>query len=167
VQRIRRGSLIIDDGAPGNHGLMPHALQNLFIYEQVGFARAQKFFSELTGWTYERMFDSNNSFTPIPSTRDITRKHYWTGIIRSGNRNESSKLGSLAAEEGKYPDFLRKNGLDFVDLREIEKNMVNDGAIVKARYQGNVFEFHIDRDGVPDTAAQEFVNQLKLQKNAG
>ncbi|WP_413576468.1 Fic family protein [Bdellovibrio sp. HCB290] len=163
VQRIRRGSLIIDDGAPGNHGLMPHALQNLFIYEQVGFERAQKFFSELTGWTYERIFDSNNAFTPIPSTRDITRKHYWTGIIKSGNRAESSKLGSLKAEEGKYPDFIRKNGLELVEVREIEKSMVNDGSIVKARYQGQTFEFQIDRDGVPVSGVQEMVDQIKNQ----
>ncbi|MEK2689493.1 Fic family protein [Bdellovibrio sp. GT3] len=163
VQRIRRGSLIIDDGAPGNHGLMPHALQNLFIYEQVGLEKGQKFFSELTGWTYERMFDSNNAFTPIPSTRDITRKHYWTGIIKSGNRAESSKLGSLKAEEGKYPDFIRKNGLELVEVREIEKSMVNDGSIVKARYQGQTFEFQIDRDGVPVSGAQEMVDQIKQQ----
>ena len=163
IQRIRRGSLVIDEGAPGNHGLMPHALQNLFIYEQIGTARAKKFFSELAGWTYERMFDANADFTPIPATRDITRRHYWTGIILSGNRSESSKLGSLAAEDGKYPDFIRKNNLDLVEVLEKEKNLVNVGATIKARFKSKIFEFEIDRDGVPLNGSQNVVDQIKSE----
>jgi len=161
IQRIRRGSLVIDDGAPGNHGLMPHALQNLFIYEQIGNARAKQFFSELTGWTYERMFDANADFTPIQATRDITRRHYWTGVILSGNRSDSSKIGSLEFENGKYPDFIRKNGLDLVDVLEKEKGLVNDGATIKVRYKGKGFQFEVDRDGVPAGNAQSIVDQTK------
>lgn len=154
---------MIDDGAPGNHGLMPHALQNLFIYEQIGAARAKKFFSELTGWAYERMFDSNADFTPIQSTRDITRRHYWTGVILSGNRSDSSKLGTLAAEEGRYPDFIRKNKLELIEVQEKEENLVNGGASIKVRYKGKIFDFEVDRDGIPVNSAKSIVDQIKLQ----
>lgn len=160
-QRIKRGSILVDDGAPGNHGMMPHGIQNLFIYHEIGKERAQKFFGELTGWTYERMFDSNAAFTPVPSTRDITRRHYWSGVFKAGNRADVSKLGELIGEEGRYSGFLRKNNLELVGVEEIEKNLVNDGSLVKARYQGKEFSFLIDRDGVPEAAAEEIVAKVK------
>lgn len=161
LERIRRGSLIIDDGAPGNHGLMPHALQNLFIYQELGLIRGKQFFKEITGWTYERMFDSNEAFTPIPGTRDLTRRHYWTGIFVAGNRAESSKWGTLDFEKGRYPEFLRNNELDLVEVKEIEKNLVNDGGLIRARFQGTEFEFTIDGNGVPGPDALEAVLKLK------
>lgn len=163
MQRIRRGSLLIDDGAPGNHGLMPHAIQNLFIYKEIGFERGKKFFGELNGWTYERMFDSNEAFTPIPATRDITRRHYWTGVFVAGNRSESSNLGSLMGEAGRYPEFLRKNQLELVEVQEIEQHLVNAGGIIKARYKNKEFEFHIDRDGVPAAESGAIVDQVKVE----
>jgi len=166
-QRIQRGSLIIDDGAPGNHGMMPHALQNLFIYKQIGKDRTQNLFKEMTGWTYERMFDANAAFTPIPSTRDITRRQYWTGVFTAGNRAEVSKLGELVGETGRYSGFLRENKLELVGVEEIEnKQLVNQGSVVNARYGDKEFSFKVDRDGVPEAGAADIVKSVKLESNS-
>jgi len=163
LQRIRRGSLLIDDGAPGNHGMMPHGIQNLFIYEQLGKEKAQTFFKELTGWTYERMFDSNAAFTPVPSTRDITRRQYWTGVFTAGNRAEVSRYGELVGEAGRYPGFLRDNGLELVAVEEIEKNLLNDGSVIKARYKDKEFSFTTNRDGVPNADAAAALEAVKRE----
>jgi hypothetical protein len=162
-QRIRRGSLLIDEGAPGNHGMMPHGLQNLFIYQLLGKSAAQRFFSHLTGWVYERMFDINDAFTPIPSTRDITRRQYWTGVFKAGDRSEISKLGTISGEEGRYPSFLRLNQLELVSVEEIETNLLNNGSLIRARYKGREFTFLIDRDGVPESAAEKIVQNIKSE----
>jgi hypothetical protein len=163
-QRIHRASLIFDDGAPGNHGMMPHALQNLFIYRELGRERTQSFFKELTGWVYERMFDSNAAFTPIPSTRDITRRHYWTGVFKAGNRSDISKLGVLVGEQGHYPGFLRENNLELVSVEEqTTAALLNAGSVVRARYKGREFTFRIDRDGVPESDAAEIVDAVKRE----
>lgn len=160
-QRIRRGSLMLDEGAPGNHGVMPHSLQNLFIYQQIGPERAKEFFAGLSGWTYERMFDANAAFLPIPSTRDITRRHYWTGVFKAGERSDVIKYGELAGELGRYPDFLRKNGLELEAVEEIEQNLLNAGSVVRAKYKGREFTFTVDRDGAPSPEAAEAVEKFK------
>lgn len=166
-QRIRRGSLLIDDGAPGNHGMMPHGLQNLFIYQQLGKERTQNFFQHLSGWSYERLFDSNSIFTPIPATRDITRRHYWTGVFKAGNRGEVSRYGELIGEAGRYPEFLRKNNLELVAVEEIEINHVGVGSVIRARYRDTEFEFQVDKDGVPGPEAQTILDRVKAANGRG
>jgi hypothetical protein len=162
LQRIQRGALIIDDGAPGNHGMLPHALQSLFIYQELGKENGQSFFKGLSGWTYERMLDSNSAFTPIPSTRDITRRHYWTGILKAGNRSEVSKLGTLVGEAGHYPGFLKDNGLELVSVEEVlDQKLLNSGSVIRASYHGKEFSFQVDRDGVPTAEAQHLTDVFK------
>lgn len=162
--RIKRGSLMIDDGAPGNHGMMPHGLQNLFIYRTLGVEKGKEFFAGLTGWVYERMFDSNLAFTPIPSTRDITRRHYWSGVFKAGNRAEVSRWGEVIGESGRYPEFLRQNGLSLVEVQEVEKNLINAGSKIRARYKDQEFEFYVDRDGVPLPESKEIEEQIRKLK---
>ncbi len=162
-QRIQRGSLLIDDGAPGNHGMMPHALQNLFIYRQLGKERGQAFFKGLTGWVYERMFDANIAFVSVPSTRDITRRHYWTGVFKAGNRSRVSALGSIATETGRYSGFLRENQIELVSVVEKTQGLLNAGSTVHASYRGHEFTFEIDRDGIPEPGALDLVRTVKKQ----
>lgn len=163
AKRIKRGALMIDDGAPGNHGMMPHGLQNLFIYRTLGVEKGRDFFENLTGWVYERMFDSNLAFTPIPSTRDITRRHYWSGVFKAGNRADVSRWGSIVDEEGRYPAFLRKNGLSLVEVQEVEKDLLNVGSKIKARHGEQEFEFFVDRDGVPLPESKIIEEQIRMK----